>query len=48
MIPCVFDIDADKNETTDLGESDPELLTELWTELNNSWLGYDDSFLTPF
>jgi len=40
MTPCVFDIEADKNETTDLGESNPRLLTELWTELNNSWLGY--------
>eukprot|EP00040_Diaphanoeca_grandis_P005387 m.32643 g.32643 ORF g.32643 m.32643 type:complete len:624 (-) comp16674_c0_seq1:218-2089(-) len=40
MKPCLFDLVADKNETTDLGDQQPELLQTMWTELNNSWLGY--------
>lgn len=40
MTPCVFDLSVDANETTNLAVSQPELLHELWLELNISWLGY--------
>ena len=40
MTPCVFDLSVDANETTNLAVSQPELLRELWLELNISWLGY--------
>lgn len=40
MTPCVFDLSVDANETTNLAVSQPELLHELWLQLNISWLGY--------
>jgi len=40
MKPCLFDLASDMNETTDLGEAQPELLNSLWQQLNNTWLTY--------
>ena len=32
--PCLFDISADPRETTDLSAAQPELVKQMWAELN--------------
>ena len=38
--PCLFDIAADPREMNDLSEVQPELLKQMWRELNASFLTY--------
>lgn len=40
MVPCLFDLSVDANETTDIGSENPALLMDMWRELNDTWLGY--------
>jgi len=41
--PCLFDLDADPREEHDLAHEQPELLAQLWTELNITALTKFDS-----
>ena len=36
--PCLFDLATDEREKNDLSHSNPELLNELWSELNRTAL----------
>jgi hypothetical protein len=36
--PCLFDLTTDEREMNDLSRSNPELLLELWNELNRTAL----------
>eukprot|EP00041_Stephanoeca_diplocostata_P005028 m.54816 g.54816 ORF g.54816 m.54816 type:complete len:557 (+) comp15529_c0_seq2:411-2081(+) len=38
--PCLFDLTADRNETTDLSDVGHETMVRLWTLLNTTWLEY--------
>jgi len=45
FVPCLFDVEADPSEYTDLSASHSELLTQMWTALNTTNL--DQSALNP-